>query len=470
MSDSATSFDSRTSSCNIQSLESVSADGMLCEEEVLGSPMKFSPSSKLQMNRGQFMNTMNNSFIVSGSKFARPNVSSRGFTGLNSSSWKERGSSGNLGSGKVIEILHLQVDALKIKNLELTNHSNDLVGKLDSYNAKESKYLETISSLKYENENLSSILNRKTRRVKDLDSELRELKIAYKEVVKSHETLNSRLENESSQMKSVEQESKHLRVQYDALLDAQKRYREHYESEISKLRHALDELKTKCDRILVEQTSELTRNGNALDKKLDEYNCGFSKLELLQKQAVDYLNDRYNRIKTSLDLDSWVLLYNQMRRTAIEYAKEMDISMSEEFIQNHGDDGYFVRMLLDDVAPSNPTHENISVDNRKMSPLETNIFLPQSLRIPKNRTSVNKRSSFYGSSLSINKNGEHSATLLLPGVKRTGSVRIISGKTPSDFISDTISTCSTLGNEFSPLPPIQTPTTRHSSTQRQRKA
>ncbi|AAS50407.1 AAR042Wp [Eremothecium gossypii ATCC 10895] len=441
-----------------------------CAEGLLGSPMRFSPSSKLKVNHGHFMANINNN--------AGPG---KGGTAAGGTSPTREASYANVsGSGKVIENLHQQVDALTSTNLQLTKQSNQLLEKLEGCNAREAKYLETISSLKHENENLNSMLNRKTRRVKDLDMELVQLRTSHEEATASHNQLKYQLENKFAHETELEQQCQLLQAQYDAVVDAQRRYREHYQKEIEELREALEALKKDNDKFLGEHMARLTRSQLDIDKSMSDYNGKFHRMELSQKEAVIELNEKYDRMRADLDVDGWIVLYKQMRDIAFDYAKQLDLSLPKEFAELHGEDGYYAKMLDEDrqsspVSTSSTAVEPMSQPSPSMS---AQTLSPPPLRVPKNRTPITKRSSFYGNTMPGANISLTSATGLLPGVKRTGSIRSFHGRAPSEGLSDT-PTIFTASRNASPMEFPQrsaltsaasaNATVRHSSVPRHRR-
>ncbi|AET38920.1 She3p Ecym_3434 [Eremothecium cymbalariae DBVPG len=469
----ANTFDVSTSdSYTIQS-SNTSSEGTTPAGGLLGSPVRFSPSSKVKVNHGHFMANINstNPNNKSSSKAATA-VSSNStwphvLHGLNGSPSKDMNYNSVSGSGKVIETLHQQVDALTSTNLQLTKQSNQLLEKLESYNMKEAKYLETISSLKHENENLNSMLNRKTRRVRDLDTELGQLKVSYEDATTSHKHLKDQLENKFANEVELKQQCQLLQVQYDAVVDAQKRYREHYEKEISELKDILNTLKRDNEQFLNDYMTSLARNQLDVDNKLGEYSGKFHRMELSQKEAVIELNGKYDRLKSELDIEAWVTLYKQLRETALEYAKELDLNLPAEFVEIHGEDGYFVKMFSEDQSPSSTKQSAIAADSANIqSPsLGLQSISPPPLRIPKSRTPTTKRSSFYGSAIPGSNNSASSSAVLLPGVKRTGSIRSVHARAPSDVLSDSPTITSSSRNA-SPVEFPQRGTVRHSSVQR----
>lgn len=397
----------------------------------LRSPVRVSPS-KIALNRSAFMaNTSNH----------------------NSPTKQRDGSvSGNTSSTKVIEALYQQIDTLTNTNLQLTVQSNNLLTKLENANSKEAKQLETVATLKHENENLNSMLNRKSRRCKDLEDQLVQLRNSYEETAVDYRALKQNMESTTQREAQLQGEIQILKVQYDALLDSQKRYREHYEQEIHTLNLNLEKLKKENDMFITKNVRNILNNSSALQTKLNQYTSKYKDLEALNLQHIGLLSEKVDKMASQMDLPAWEKLYKDTRDIALDYAKKMDLSLEQDVIEEHGRQGTFASKFLSNAYPSPET----------MAP---------PLRVPKTRSTSGKRSSFYGGNVTVpgtvsgaipSSSGLGMASTVtptqgsLPGLKRSSSTRKPSSNRNS-LANNTANSRSTSGESTEPesSPPSQ---------------
>ncbi|SCW01308.1 LAFE_0D09714g1_1 [Lachancea fermentati] len=363
----------------------------------LGSPVKVSPS-KLAMNHGAFLANMNNG----------------------DSPTKVPGVGAGSSSTKVIESLHAQIDNLTTTNLQLTVQSNNLLSRLESANTKQSKQLETISTLKHENDNLNAMLARKERRLKEAEQELVQLKSSFESTSLENQNLQQEMKTSCQRENALDQKLQLLQVQYDALADGQKRYRDLYEKEVAELRSNLQVLKKENDIFITKNIRNVVNNSSVLQQKLNQYGSKFKGLESLSNEHMETLSQRVDKFALELDLPRWQELYKETRDMALEYAREMNLKIPQSFTEQH--------------------NTKITVESKFKTPDSTpplasngGTFAHPQIRIPKVRnSSSNKRSSFYGSSgpivgtLPSTSSASSPSVNSLPGVKRSSSTRVSS--------------------------------------------
>ncbi|AMD18796.1 HBL106Cp [Eremothecium sinecaudum] len=429
------------STYNLQKAWLKSAEVSPTSEKDLGSPTKIYSTSNLQVNHGPFIANMNaNSTTRSLNNKSSASTASSGTAVGDSigshSPLRELNFAGTESSGKVIENLHARVDALARTNLELTNQSKQLLDKLDKIQTNETKSTDVISKLRSENANLNSMLTRKTRKIKELETQLNGVKTNFSEIANSHDHMKAEFEKKCQEMEKLEEKCQYFQAQYNAIADAQRIYREHYEKEISELRLAFENYIKDNEKSLKKKEMNLIENQATLDKKLSEYSDKFHRMEKSQQHVAMELNTKYDRIKSTLDLESWATLYKKVRETAIDYARQLDLTLSEDFIQNHGDDGYFVRKFVENIVVSPTLSDKNSIfDNSGQHSRSSSTYIPSpTIRIPKSRGNTVKKSNFFCSQESnVNSVASHT---LLPGIKRNSSIRCSSARVLSDNTPD----------------------------------
>ncbi|SCU89949.1 LAME_0E06304g1_1 [Lachancea meyersii CBS 8951] len=380
----------------------------------LSSPVKLSPS-KLSMNHGAFMANIQNGH--SPNRDGSPGISS---------------------SSKVIEALHSQIDNLTRTNLELTVQSNNLLSRLESANSTHSKQLESISSLKHENDNLNLMLSRKERRVRELEEQTAKLKNSYEEAAVDNKSLHSQLQKLTQREGTREEQFLQVQVQYDALLDAQGRYREQHSREVEELRAQLEAFKTDQEAHASRALKALANNQSALQSTLDGYADKYQNLAFVEKEHHELLDRECDSLRSQLALPKWEELYLESRQMVFEYADKTDFKLSASFLDQHGRN----RTNSDAKLPQTCQESHQATSSNASSPnlsSSSGFINSQQIRVPKVRNSSSaKRSSFYGTNVPItaspvpgarqpSSSSVIASSGTLPGVRRSSSMR---GSTP----------------------------------------
>lgn len=328
---------------------------------------------------------------------------------------KEELSNGNGSSStRVIENLHEQIDTLTNTNLQLTVQSHSLLDKLEAAQQRESKLIENMASLRHENENTASMLNRKARKLKDMEEEHVGLKKDLDEALLRKSELEEKVQSTSNREKSLEQQIEMVQVQYDALVDSQDYYKKHYTSEVRSLREELESLKQEqaC------QSERRSADLDSLSERLCDFDLKSNDVQQLEKTRLMHLEGMCNDMIKQLDLNAWVELYNESASTLMSYAEKMNIKIPLQFeqIAQHPD-----------LPASDSTHRQSN--SSPTVPLKM-------VKVRNNRTTSSpnpnaaqnsahpKRSSFYGGTTQF----PTSVPGALPGVKRSSSKRTNSGK------------------------------------------
>lgn len=317
-------------------------------------------------------------------------------------------------STKVIENLHEQIDSLTNTNLQLTLQSNNLLSRLEAAQQRESKLLETTASLKHENENVGSMLNRKSRRLKDLEDDFSKLQQNYDDLSGEKKELEDRERDISDREVKLRQELEMIRAQYDALVDSQQYYRKHYTSELDTLKEQLETFKQE-QRCQLEQSKA---DEDLLHLKLVEFETKCDSMKDLEIARLMNLENRCNEIVGQLDLSSWFKLYEASKNMLLNYAQEMNFKIPDD-----------LERTIQDTTMVPPQPKSVQRMASPALPLKM-----AKVRNTKPTTSPNanafssanhaKRSSFYGAAKQVSQ----SAPGALPGVKRSSSRRQNSGR------------------------------------------
>ncbi|SCU82189.1 LADA_0C03642g1_1 [Lachancea dasiensis] len=400
----------------------------------LNSPVKLSPS-KLSQNHGTFMANIQNGHSPS-----------------------RESSYGGSSSTRVIEGLHAQIDNLTRTNLELTVQSNNLLSRLETANAAHSKHLETISTLKHENENLNTMLSRKERRLRDVEEQQTHLQRKYEEAASENQSMSSQLQGYTKRETTLGQQLEQVQVQYDALLDGQSRQREKYAREIEELRAGLERFKEDHQLHLKETLKTFTDSNAVLNTRLEEYSQKSHLMASLEQEKRQLLNNECDELRAQLDVQKWEHLYREYRKTMHDYTQNHHTESPTSFSDQHGHDTS--RSASRSPLPSQSSTSGVFSNPAHLGGPASSSN-PQHIRIPKTRNSSSssvKRSSFYGTNVTVAsssipglRQSSSSSTHMtppgsLPGVKRSTSIRSTmhssrnsSGETPTVDINASIS-------------------------------
>lgn len=411
-------------------LQSVSPDG---------SPPKLGPNHSL------FMASIGNSPT-------RRRLQINSTAELNSQAGETDMNAGGRSSTRAIESLHQRIDSLTNTNLQLTIQSNSLLEKLENAQQRELKLLESTSSLKHENENLGSMLNRKTRKLKDVEEELYQIKLEHNAVLEERVKLEAEHKFTDEKARTLESKMEMGCAQYDAIVDSLTHYKTHYKVQINELREELETLRS-------EQTQhfdKVCRDSKTLDLKLQDFDYKYENLQQAEDVRLQFFNDQCGDILKQFNLHSWVDLYRESKKMVIAYAERMELDLPKSFTKLIEDP------LLVDVESASfqiPGARSTS-DNACSHPLKVPKLRNKSHGSSGNNSHT-KRSSFYGGNKQI-----HNSPLpgTLPGVRRSSSRRVKSSTSDisnSSAESSPIITSSASRNASSPSPRmVQTPSFR----------
>lgn len=401
------------------------SSGSTMEQKVLESPPRvFIPESigspaKLAPNHSIFMASINKGSPAGKKNEESADVGARTQSVKDNSIPKQNGS---MLSTRVIESLHDQIDTLTSTNLQLTVQSKNLLDKLDTVQQKESKLLENSASLKHENENLVSMLNRKTRKLKDVEEELASYKKNHDLLEEEKTSFQKKWETSSNEEATLRQQMEMVQAQYDALLDSHQYYKNHYGSQISTLSEQLENLKLEQRN----HTQKVFEEAESFDVKLLEYDSKHVNLQQVEEARVKYLESKCNSLTQQLDLPSWVQLYKESKNMVLEYAEKMKLKIPPEFEALTQDPELVA------LEAKNPNGSN----NASVLPLKVgkqraagNSSTSQ-LGTPGSNAAHGKRSSFYGGVASSYPSSTLPGTL--PGVRRSSSKRKPSSRVASD--------------------------------------
>ncbi|KAK5960637.1 She3p PWA37_002066 [Arxiozyma heterogenica] len=385
----------------------------------MGSPEKLGQQHALFMTRLQTSPSKSNNANNSGTKDNENGNLDKNDTEPNVA---------NSNSSKVIDSLREQIDTLTETNLELTKQSHHLLNKLEIVQINETNLVEELNILKSSNDTINNNLIDSTNKLKYLENQLNQLKSDYSKEInikKKFEEQIKLLKNDRDE-NSSENGILMKQTQYDILLSNQEDYKKYYTEKINELNELLTKIKLNYesnednkDRIITDKLNEMESLSNRyeiLDNNIKEY---------IQDDKLDYL------ISQKFDINDWIQLYNNMNEKFYYFANErMELSdvtinkLKHELKTNRNKQSTKTRSVSD---------SNDSKDKRttkyygNLSTLSQDSLNNYSSNISTNNSNIHISSSTSNSgneesdSSRVPSNG--SISMLLPGVKRTSSVR-----------------------------------------------
>ncbi|CAI1919219.1 hypothetical protein SEUBUCD646_0D03400 [Saccharomyces eubayanus] len=350
---------------------------------------------------------------------------------LESSPTKDRnGSSQNAPSSKVIESLHDQIDMLTKANLQLTTQSQNLLSKLELAQSKESKLLENLNLLKNENENLSLIFERKNKKLKEVEKNFSDLSNDYNVQKEKLTELNKVMENSSVMEKTSSEKLQNLEVHYDSLLESQNFYKDHYSNEISKLNEKISFLELELSNQNLNFGSDASSNSD-IELNLAKFNGSVNDLKAMETEKDSKLSKIIGQTLNELNLENWLSLYETNESLISSFAEKMDLN---DVLEKNDDKRNNKDTVLQNLKKNVQTQIESSNANNMDNGNESDILPIKMVKLRKtpnpndpssnSSNSSNKRRSFYTASpLLSSGSAPKSSSPVLPGVKRTASVR-----------------------------------------------
>ncbi|CCK68393.1 uncharacterized protein KNAG_0A07400 [Huiozyma naganishii CBS 8797] len=332
-------------------------------------------------------------------------------------------------STRIIETLHEKVDTLTSTNLQLTLQSHTLLEKLDHAQKREIKLNENISHYNHERDNLNSMLQRKKRKINELQGEIDELVQTFDSLQTSNSTLEKEIEENSALVDDYKEKTASLTRNYDTVLQAQDSYTSHFETEIQSLVEqikaikARQTLKLKCDygpnHVIEDQLLKFKKLSINSTTPVSE--SRHSLIETILKQKAQ-------QTLKQLDLPSWLTLFRVSENIAKEYAEKNGLDLEALDVKQ-----VMSKENMDEIktVESGLSQEEDTITIKKRQRQLPNSRTPSGGspstfggQSPKVGGNSSIRSTFYGSSTIGKKpnsiNTPSTPSVALPGVKRPG--------------------------------------------------
>lgn len=250
------------------------------------------------------------------------------------------------GTSKVIDTLHAQIDDLRAQLEDAKHKSDDHKTKHESVKKRHDQLVEQLANTKHENDMVNAMLERKGRRISDLEEKLSETIDStedYKFNLTSLEVRCKKLQ-ESEQVATSEFER--MKIAYETVVTSQKEYREYYSKEIEglkeKLRRYVDERREK-----LQETQKLLRsNDTSVQRKMRQFSEQSETLEqqyaVAKNAVIETLKSlsvtcKSHGLDTQIIIDQCNLVFNELRNRfgidvdkLIEHYKDKEVDNTIE--------------------------------------------------------------------------------------------------------------------------------------------
>lgn len=324
-------------------------------------------------------------------------------------------------SSRVIDSLHEQVDTLTETNLELTKQSHNLLNKLENVQINETRLMEDLALLKNDNNVVNNELMNSTVRLKQLEEQLSELKLQYNEEINLKLSLEKQVQSfKRNENEQLQDEVMTRQSQYDTLLQSQQLYKEIYTKKINDMTEQLERIKSLYSGDMDEKNNNDTDESSILVTKLKEMEILSQEYDQMDKDLIKYIQE--DKLKTLIDdqfeVEDWVQLFKSMNETFQEYVDKMGIpsNVVEKF-----------RGELQAPNKVRLRHSSGNHDNKQKRRSYFGNMGSLSQEKEQSTGESDSNSNTFTTSNASRTPSDGATSMVLPGVKRSSSVR----RTPS---------------------------------------
>ncbi|CCH42188.1 hypothetical protein BN7_1732 [Wickerhamomyces ciferrii] len=260
-------------------------------------------------------------------------------------------------STRVIEALHKEIDELKSERIKLKSNNDELKKSHDLVKKRRDQIMEQLSNSKHENETVNSLLQRKQRRINDLENQLNETSGSNDDLKFKFQQLEVRCEKIRESEATSVAEFERLKIAYDTIVTSQKEYREYYNKEIKTLKDRLSEFIAKKEEHISKNITLITKSDSTIGRSLKSVNNRSAELEQLYQDRDRKLASKLEKVTNANNKQ------NRDVSKLIELSKELfhEVAIScqinkEELLNNY---------LAGDETRTDPFKEN--VENEEVS-------------------------------------------------------------------------------------------------------
>lgn len=322
-------------------------------------------------------------------------------------------------SSRVIESLHTEIDGLKAELVKLKSNNEEIKKSYELVRKRRDHLMEQLSNSKHENDTVNSLLQRKQRRINDLESQLNEISSSSDDMKFKLQSLEVRSEKLRHSEASAVAEYERMKIAYETVVTSQKEYREYYSKEIKTLKERLsDFIKNKEDHInkhislisksdatigrslksVTNKSKDLEKLYEERDTKLNEKIQKIASINAKNNNEVSFLiqtsKDLFHEIADKLQIDKEELLktFLDQDSSRIDPFKEEDTPKPQQTSEITVKKRHEKRNISPRVGSGSSTHsdKSLSVEERVVSlDKELNKSIPLKDRIAPNSSSNN---------------------------------------------------------------------------------
>lgn len=176
------------------------------------------------------------------------------------------------GTSRVIDALQTTIDTLKAEILDLKSKYEDEKSKSLQSKKKYDQALEQLATAKHENDMNSALLERKQRRVADLENKLNDQISSSEDYKYNLDKLETRCKKLSESEKIANSEFERMKIAYETLVTSQKQYKDYCSKEIEGLRNQLESFIDERNESLRETNVKIDDNNIDIENNLDNLN------------------------------------------------------------------------------------------------------------------------------------------------------------------------------------------------------
>ncbi|GMM38074.1 She3 protein [Saccharomycopsis crataegensis] len=296
------------------------------------------------------------------------------------------------GTSRVIDSLHQNIDSLKNELQEVKSKHEDDKNKHVSIKKRYDQVVEQLATQKHENDMVNALLERKQRRITDLEEKLGESMNSQEDYKFNLTNLEVRCKKLQESERVATSEFERMKIAYETVVTSQKEYRDYYTKEINSLKDSLASYVAERTEALAETKQQIISSDSDISssmKQLTEQSRSLENQYAAKNSAViDTLKSLAVAAKshgsdTQLIINQCNLVFNELKNRF-----DLDVTQLIENYKDREVDNTIEKLLGIDstsssaVVPSSPQPHQTS-NKSTPSPGAT---------LPKKRGSVRKPS------------------------------------------------------------------------------
>lgn len=198
-------------------------------------------------------------------------------------------------SGRVIESLHSEIDALKTDLIKSKQTNDEYKKSNELLKTRRDKLLEQLSNSRHEVDTINSLLQRKQRRINDLESQLNDTTASNDDLKFKYKNLQTQV----AKMMGAELELERVNASYKALVKSQADFKKHYLQEISSLKSQLSEFIDEKNQMFEKNITLIKKADNTIFRSLKSINLRNEEIETDSNKRIQLIQKQVDQIVDS---------------------------------------------------------------------------------------------------------------------------------------------------------------------------